>query len=51
LGEELMVKIDDYKLLMLLRQNARISYSELARIFNVSDTAIRKRIKNWRRKE
>lgn len=45
-----MVKIDDYKLLMLLRQNARISYSELARIFNVSDTAIRKRIKKLEEK-
>ncbi|MEX0568278.1 MAG: Lrp/AsnC family transcriptional regulator [Candidatus Njordarchaeota archaeon] len=40
-----MRKISDYDLLMLLRKNARASYTELAKHFGVSDTAIRKRIK------
>jgi len=38
-------KIPDLELLKLLRMNARISYSDLARHFGVSDTAIRKKIK------
>lgn len=40
-----MRKISDYALLMLLRKNARMSYTDLAKYFGVSDTAIRKRIK------
>jgi len=39
------MKISDIELIMLLRKNARMTYSELAKHFGVSDTAIRKRIK------
>ncbi|MHA1238280.1 MAG: Lrp/AsnC family transcriptional regulator [Candidatus Odinarchaeia archaeon] len=40
-----MVRISNLELLKLLRENSRISFVELARHFNVSETAIRKRIR------
>ncbi|MEM4330509.1 MAG: winged helix-turn-helix transcriptional regulator [Candidatus Pacearchaeota archaeon] len=40
-----MVRISNLKLISLLEKNSRISLTELAKIFKVSDTAIRKRIK------
>ena len=40
-----MTKIDEKKLLFKLYKNARITNTELAREFNVSETAIRKKIK------
>lgn len=38
-------KIDDVKLIEILKENARTNFTDLARIFNVSETAIRKKIK------
>lgn len=41
-----MVRIDDEKLIELLLKNSKVKYTELAREFSVSETAIRKRIKS-----
>ncbi|MGQ4832712.1 MAG: Lrp/AsnC family transcriptional regulator [Candidatus Asgardarchaeia archaeon] len=40
-----MVRISNFKLLKILKDNSRISYVKLAEIFGVSETAIRKRIR------
>ncbi|HDJ89760.1 MAG TPA: Lrp/AsnC family transcriptional regulator [Thermoprotei archaeon] len=40
-----MVRISNLQLLKILRENARIPYTEIARILGVSETAIRKRIR------
>ena len=40
-----MVRISNLELIKLLRKNGRITFVELARQFNVSETAIRKRVK------
>lgn len=40
-----MARISNLELLKLLRENARITFVELARRFSVSETAIRKRIR------
>ncbi len=39
-----MVRFSDIDLIKELRQNARMSYVDLAKIFNVTETAIRKRV-------
>ncbi|MEM4357960.1 MAG: Lrp/AsnC family transcriptional regulator [Candidatus Pacearchaeota archaeon] len=41
-----MVRISNLKILQLLKENARISYTKLAKLFDVSETAIRKRIRS-----
>ena len=38
-------KFSDFDLLRLLRENARMTYTELGRRLGVSDTAVRKRMK------
>lgn len=40
-----MVRISDQELLKLLMENARMSYVEIARALNVSEAAVRKRVK------
>lgn len=40
-----MARIDNLELVKLLFNNARMSYVDLARHFNVSETAVRKKIK------
>ena len=40
-----MVRISNLELIKLLRENSRITFVELAKRFNVSETAIRKRVK------
>lgn len=40
-----MIDEKDRKILEILRNNARISYSEIARILNISDVAVIKRIR------
>jgi Lrp/AsnC family transcriptional regulator for asnA, asnC and gidA len=40
-----MVRISNLELLRKLKENARLSYVELARHFGVSETAIRKRVR------
>ncbi|MCX8193143.1 MAG: Lrp/AsnC family transcriptional regulator [Nitrososphaeria archaeon] len=40
-----MVQLTNYELINILKENSRISFKELARIFGVTDTAIRKRLK------
>ncbi len=40
-----MVRISNFSILELLKQNARMSYSKIAKKLGVSETAIRKRIK------
>jgi Lrp/AsnC family transcriptional regulator for asnA, asnC and gidA len=40
-----MVRISNLELVKKLKENARISYVELAKYFGVSETAIRKRIR------
>jgi Lrp/AsnC family transcriptional regulator for asnA, asnC and gidA len=40
-----MVRISNLDILNILKENARISFSEIAKKFEVSDTAIRKRIR------
>ena len=40
-----MVRISNFELLKILKENSRISYVKLAEIFGVSETAIRKRIR------
>ena len=45
-----MVRISNFHLLELLEENARISYTDLAKKFKVSETAIRKRIKELEKK-
>ena len=41
----------DQKILELLEQNARTSYTQIAKILNVSEAAIRKRVKKLEEKE
>lgn len=45
-----MVRISNIDLINKLKENSRISYVDLAKIFNVTETAIRKRIKNLEEK-
>lgn len=45
-----MVRISDKKLIDLLEENSRRSFVSIANIFGVSETAIRKRVKNLERK-
>ena len=40
-----MVRISDEEIIRLLRKNARMPYTEMAKIFNVSETAVRKRVR------
>ncbi|MEM1977252.1 MAG: Lrp/AsnC family transcriptional regulator [Nitrososphaerota archaeon] len=40
-----MVRISDQELLKMLMENARMSYVEIARALNVSEAAVRKRVK------
>ena len=40
-----MVRISNQKLIKILKRNSKIKFTELARIFGVSETAVRKRIK------
>ncbi|MBW2988672.1 transcriptional regulator [Candidatus Woesearchaeota archaeon] len=41
-----MVHISNLELIEILRKNARISYVDIAKRFGVSETAVRKRIRN-----
>ncbi len=45
-----MVKISNLKLIKILERNGRISYTELAKIFGVTEAAVRKRIKEMKAK-
>jgi len=45
-----MVRFSDFDLIEELRQNARISYVELAKKFEVTETAIRKRVHSLEKK-
>jgi Lrp/AsnC family transcriptional regulator for asnA, asnC and gidA len=40
-----MVRISNFDILELMKRNARITYSEIARKLGVSETAIRKRVR------
>lgn len=46
-----MVRISNLELIKILKQNSKISYVKLAKHFKVSETAIRKRIKNLEREK
>jgi Lrp/AsnC family transcriptional regulator for asnA, asnC and gidA len=45
-----MVRISNIDLITKLQENSKISYVALAKMFNVTETAIRKRIKNLEEK-
>ena len=49
MGEELPIDEKDYKLLELLRRDARAPYSRLAAELKMSESAVRKRIAKLRR--
>lgn len=40
-----MVRFENLQIIKLLRENARMSFKELAKTFGVSDTAVRKRLR------
>ncbi len=46
-----MVRISNFELIKELMKNSRIKYTELAKRFNVSEAAIRKRIKQLENEE
>lgn len=46
-----MIDTKDQTILELLEKNARISYMEIARKLEISETAIRKRVKKLEEKE
>jgi Lrp/AsnC family transcriptional regulator for asnA, asnC and gidA len=45
-----MVRISNLELIKLLKENSRASFVELAKSFDVSETAVRKRVKNLEEK-
>lgn len=45
-----MVRISDFELVKILMENARAPFIDIAKAFNVSETAVRKRIKKLEKK-